>query len=130
MTNNLSYLQVAVWIHDHGLHAEDPTMRYLEDWAKSCHTSTRSTITDGSWDAWPTSFDAVEKVMSMELSEAHISFVYPPHTPSTHPRSWATTSEIAVEAKHLFYNLAQLINSASTEEREETPPPKQESHPV
>jgi len=24
MTNNLSYLQVMVWIHDHGLRAEDP----------------------------------------------------------------------------------------------------------
>src|SRR5882762_3266998 len=105
------------------LHADDPTMGYLEDWAKSCHTSTGSTLTNGSWDAWPMSFDAVEKAMSMELSEAHISFVYPPCAPSAHPRSRATASKIAVEAKHLFYNLAQLINGASTkEEREESPP--------
>jgi hypothetical protein len=60
--------------------------------------------------------------MSMELSEAHISFVYPPHAPSTHPRSWATTSKITVEAKRLAYNLTQIINGASIEEeREETP---------
>jgi hypothetical protein len=124
MTNNLSYLQVTVWIHDHGLHADDPTVGYLEDWAKSCHTSTGSTLTNGSWDAWPMSFDAVEKAMSMELSEAHISFVYPPCAPSAHPRSWATTSKIAVEAKPLFYNLAQLINGASTEEEREESPPK------
>ena len=62
--------------------------------------------------------------MSMELSEAHISFVYPPRAPSAHSRSWATASEIAIEAKHLAYNLIQLINGASTEEeRQETPPP-------
>ena len=51
MTNNLSYLQVAVWIHNHGLRAEDPTMGYLEDWAKSCRISTGSIFTKGSWDA-------------------------------------------------------------------------------
>ena len=68
--------------------------------------------------------------MSMELSEAHISFVYPPRAPSAHPRSWATTSEIAVEAKHLVCNLAQLINGASTEEEQEETPPMQESHLV
>ena len=51
MTNNLSYLQVAVWIHNHGLHAEDPTVGYLEDWAKSCRISTGSIFTKGSWDA-------------------------------------------------------------------------------
>jgi len=60
--------------------------------------------------------------MSMELSKAHISFVYPPHAPSAHPQSWATTSKIAIEAKRLAYNLTQIINSASTEEEwEETP---------
>jgi len=112
-----------VWIHDHELHAEDPTIGYLEDWAKSCRISTRSILTDGSWDTWPTSFDAVGKAMSMELSKAHISFIYPPRTPSAHPRSWATASEIAIEAKCLAYNLTQLINGTSTEEEwEETPP--------
>ena len=116
MTNNLSYLQVVVWIHDHGLRAEDPTMGYLEDWAKSCHTSTGSTLTNGPWDAWPMSFDAVEKAMSMELSEAHISFVYPPCAPSAHPRSWATASKIAIEAKRLAFNLNQIVNGASTKE--------------
>jgi hypothetical protein len=116
MTNNLSYLQVAVWIHDCGLRAEDPTMGYLEDWAKSCRISTRSTLTDGSWDAWPTSFEAVKKEMSRELSDAHITFTYPPCTPSAHPQSWATASEIAVEAKHLAFNLNQIINGASTKE--------------
>jgi len=59
MTNNLSDLQVAAWIHDQGLHVNDATMGYLEDWAKSCCTSTRSILTDGSWDAWPTNFEAV-----------------------------------------------------------------------
>jgi hypothetical protein len=29
--------------------------------------------------------EAMEKVMSIELSEAHIAFFYPPHTPSAHP---------------------------------------------
>jgi hypothetical protein len=94
MTSNLLYLQVTVWIHDHGLHAEDFTVGYLEDWAKSCRISTGSILTDGSWDAWPTSFEAVEKEMSRELSDAHITFTYPPRTPSAHPRSWATASEI------------------------------------
>jgi len=42
MTNNLSYLQVTVWIHDHGLHAEDPTVGYLEDWARSYRMSATS----------------------------------------------------------------------------------------
>jgi hypothetical protein len=85
MTNNLLYLQVAVWIHDHGLCAEDPTMGYLEDWAKSCRTSTRSILTNGSWDGWPTNFEAVEREMSRELSAAHITSTYPPRIPSAHP---------------------------------------------
>jgi hypothetical protein len=122
MTNNLLYLQVTVWIHDHGLQAEDPTVTYLEDWARSFHAASGSVLTDGSWDGWPMNFEAVEKAMSMELSKAHVSFVYPPHAPSTHPQSWATASEITIEAKHLAYNLAQIINGTSTkEEREETP---------
>jgi hypothetical protein len=116
MTNNLSYLQVATWIHDHGLHTNDPTMGYLEDWANLCRTSSRSILTDASWDAWPTNFEAVERAMSKELSEAHITFTYPPRTPSAHPRSWATTSEIVVEAKRLAYNLNQIVNGTSTEE--------------
>src|SRR5882762_12020112 len=85
MTNNLSYLQVAVWIHNHGLHADDPTVGYLEDWANSCRTSSGSILTDGSWDAWPTNFEAVERAMSKELSEAHVAFAYPPRAPSAHP---------------------------------------------
>ena len=97
-------------------------MGYLEDWAKSCHTSTGSTITDGSWDAWPTSFEAVEKEMSRELSDAHITFTYPPRAPSAHPQSWATASEIAVEAKRLAYNLTQIVNGVSTEEEFEDIP--------
>ena len=84
MTNNLSYLQVAVRIHDHGLRAKDPTVAYLKDWARSCHSTSRSILTDGSWDGWPTNLEAMEKAMSMELSEAHIAFIYPPCTPSTH----------------------------------------------
>jgi hypothetical protein len=122
ITNNLSYLQVAVWIHDHGLRAEDPTVGYLEEWAKSCRISTGSILTDGSWDAWPTSFEAVEKEMSRELSDAHITFTYPPRAPSAHPRSWATASEIAVEAKRLAFNLNQIVNGASTEEEFEDIP--------
>jgi hypothetical protein len=122
MTNNLSYLQVTVWIHDHGLHAEDPTMGYLEDWAKSCRISTGSILTNGSWDAWPTSFEAVEKEMSRELSDTHITFTYPPHAPSAHPQSWATASEITVEAKRLAFNLNQIVNGASTEEEFEDVP--------
>src|ERR1700674_1404447 len=122
MTNNLSYLQVVVWIHDHGLRAEDPTMGYLEDWAKSCHISTGSILTDGSWDAWPTSFEAVEKEMSRELSDAHITFTYPPRAPSAHPQSWATASKIPVEANCLALNLNQIINGAPTEEEFEDIP--------
>ena len=99
MANNLSYLQVAVWIHNHGLHAEDPTMGYLEDWARSYCISTGSILNEGSWDVWPTSFKAVEEEMSRELSDAHVTFTYPPHAPSAHPQSWATASKIAVEAK-------------------------------
>ena len=42
---------------------------------------------------------------------------------NAHPRSWATTSEIAIEAKSLAYNLIQLTNGVFTkEEQEETPP--------
>ena len=67
ITNNLLYLQVTTWIHDHGLHANDPTVGYLEDWANSCRTSSRSILTNGSWDAWPTNFEAVERAMSKEL---------------------------------------------------------------
>src|SRR5882762_5835716 len=122
MTNNLSYLQAAVWIHDHGLCAEDPTVGYLEDWAKSCHTSTGSILTDGSWDAWPTNFEAVEREMSRELYNSHITFTYPPCALSAHPQSWVTTSEIAVEAKCLAFNLKQIINGASTEEEFEDVP--------
>jgi hypothetical protein len=92
ITNNLSYLHIMVWIHNHRLLAEDPTVGYLEDWAKSCHASSRSILTDGSWDAWPTHLKAVEREMSQELLEAHITFTYPPHAPSAHPQSWATTS--------------------------------------
>jgi len=39
---------------------------------------------------WPTNLEAMEKAMpmekamSMELSEAHIAFIYPSCTPSTH----------------------------------------------
>jgi hypothetical protein len=116
MTNNLSYLQVAVWIHDHGLQAKDPTVAYLEDWARSCHATSRSILTDGSWDGWPTNLEAMEKAMpmekamSMELSEAHIAFIYPSCTPSTHPQSWATAAEIAVDTKHLAFNLVQIVN--------------------
>ena len=71
---------------------------------------------------WPTNFEAVEREMSRELSNAHITFTYPPHTPSTHPRSWVIASEIAVEAKHLAFNLNQIINSASTKEEFEDIP--------
>jgi len=122
MTNNLSYLQVAVWIRDHGLCAEDPTVGYLEDWARSYRISTGSILTKGSWDVWPTSFEAVEEEMSRELSDAHVTSTYPPRAPSAHPRSWVTTSEIAVEAKRLALNLKQLVNSASTEEEFEDIP--------
>jgi len=73
----------------------------------------------------------MEKVMSIELFEAHIAFIYPPHAPSTHPWSWATTSEIAVDAKHLSFNLIQLINGASSkEEWEDAPPDVAESSSV
>jgi hypothetical protein len=85
MTSNLSYLQVAVWIHDHRLRAEDPTVGYLEDWARSYCISTGSILTEGSWDVWPTSFEAVEEEMSRELSDAHVTFTYPPCAPSAHP---------------------------------------------
>jgi hypothetical protein len=122
MTNNLSYLQVVVWIHNHGLCAEDPTMGYLEDWTKPCHASTRSILTDGSWDAWPTNLEAVKREMSRELLDAHITFTYPPHALSAHPQSWATASEITVEAKRLAFNLIQIVNGASTgEEHKEVP---------
>src|ERR1700676_3809692 len=57
MTNNLSYLQVAVWIHDHGLRAKDPTVAYLEDWARSFRAASGSALTNRSWDGWPTNFD-------------------------------------------------------------------------
>jgi hypothetical protein len=128
MTNNLSYLQVAVCIHDHGLQAEDPTVTYLEDWERSCHATSGSILTDGSWDGWPMNLKAVEKMMSIALSKAHIAFVYPPRTPSAHPRSWATTSEIAVDTKRLAFNLVQLINGTSSEEeREDTPSDAAES---
>ena len=122
MTNNLSYLQVAVWIRDHGLCAEDPTVGYLEDWARSYRISTGSILTEGSWDVWPTSFEAVEEEMSRELSDAHVTFTYPPRTLSTHPRSWATASEIAVEAKCLALNLKQIVNGTSTKEKFEDIP--------
>jgi len=112
-----------VWIHDHRLLAEDPTVGYLEDWAKSCRASSRSILTDGSWDAWPTRLKAVEREMSQELLEAHITFTYPPHAPSAHPQSWATTSKIAIEAKHIAFNLIQLINGVSIEEEHENVPP-------
>ena len=116
MTNNLSYLQVTVWIHDHELRAEDPTVTYPEDWARSCHATSGSILTNGSWDGWPTSLKAMEKVTSMEHSKAHIAFIYPPRAPSTHPQSWATAAAITVDAKHLVFNLVQLINSASSKE--------------
>jgi hypothetical protein len=122
MTNNLSYLQVAVWIHDHGLRAKDPTVGYIEDWAKSCCASSGSILIDGSWDAWPMNFKAVETVMSRELSDAHITFAYSPCALNAHPRSWATASKITVEAKHLAFNLIQIINGASTEEEHEDVP--------
>ena len=60
--------------------------------------------------------------MSKELSEAHIAFAYPPRAPSAHPRSWATASEIAVEAKRLAYNLTQIVNGVSTDEESEDTP--------
>ena len=60
--------------------------------------------------------------MSKELSEAHVAFTYPPRAPSAHPRSWATASEITVEAKRLALNLKQLVNGASTEEEFEDIP--------
>ena len=120
--NNLSYLQVVAWIHDHGLHANDPTVGYLEDWANACRTSSGSILTDGSWDAWPTNFEAVERAMSKELSKAHVAFTYPPRAPSAHPQSWATASKIAIEARCLAYNLNQIINSTSTEEEFEDIP--------
>jgi|SRR5882762_8382255 len=122
MTSNLSYLQVTVWIHDHGLCAEDPTVGYLKDWARSYRISTGSILTEGSWDVWPTSFKAVEEEMSRELSDAHVTFTYPPRTLSAHPRSWATASEIAIEAKRLALSLKQLINGTSTEEEFEDIP--------
>jgi hypothetical protein len=68
------------------------------------------------------SFKAVEKEMSRELSDAHITFTYPPHTLSAHPQSWATTSEIAIEAKCLAFNLNQIVNSATTKEEFEDIP--------
>ena len=111
-----------MWIHDHGLHAEDPTVGYLRDWARSYRISTGSILTKGSWDVWPTSFEAVEEEMSRELSDAHITFTYPPRAPSAHPQSWATASEIAVEAKRLAYNLNQIGNGVSTEEEFEDIP--------
>ena len=45
-----------------------------------------------------------------------MNFAYPPHAPSSHPQSWATTFEITVEAKHLAYNLVQIVNGTSAEE--------------
>jgi hypothetical protein len=122
MTNNLLYLQVAVWIHNHGLRAEDPTVGYLEDWARSYRISTGSILTEGSWDILPTSFEAVEEEMSRELSDAHVTFTYPPRTLSAHPRSWATASKIAIEAKRLALNLKQIVNGASTKEEFEDIP--------
>jgi hypothetical protein len=122
MTSNLSYLQVTVWIHNHGLCAEDPTVGYLEDWAGSYRISTGSILTEGSWDVWPMSFKAVEEEMSRELSDAHVTFTYPPRTLSTHPRSWATASKIAIEAKRLALSLKQLVNGTSTKEEFEDIP--------
>ena len=60
--------------------------------------------------------------MSKELSEAHVAFAYPSRTLSAHPRSWATASEIAVEAKRLAYNLNQIVNGISIEEEFEDIP--------
>jgi hypothetical protein len=60
--------------------------------------------------------------MSRELSDAHVTFTYPPCTPSTHPRSWVTASEIAVEAKRLALNLKQIVDGASTKEEFEDIP--------
>jgi len=130
MTNNLSYLQVAVWIHNHGLHADDPTVGYLEDWAKSCRTSTDP----------PSPMDLgmlgprVSMLWRKQCPWSSPKLIYPS---STHPTLLALTleagqplSKIAIEAKRLFYNLAQLINGVSTEEEREESPPKQESHPV
>jgi len=67
-------------------------------------------------------FEAVEREMSKELSDTHITFTYPPHALSAHSQSWATASEIAVEAKHLVYNLNQIVNGTSTEEEFEDIP--------
>jgi hypothetical protein len=97
-------------------------MGYLEDWANLYHTSSRSILTNESWDAWPTNFEAVERAMSKELSKAHVAFTYPPCTLSAHPRSWATASKIAVEAKCLAYDLNQIVNGISTEEEFEDIP--------
>ena len=60
--------------------------------------------------------------MSKELSEAHVAFAYPPRALSAHPWSWATTSEIVVEAKRLAFNLKQIVNGASTKEEHEDVP--------
>jgi hypothetical protein len=95
---------------------------YLEDWAKSCCISSGSIFTDGSWDAWPTSLEAVERKMSRELSDAHIMFIYPPHAPSAHPRSWATASKIAIEAKRVVFNPIQIVNGVSTKEEHKDVP--------
>jgi len=111
-----------VWIHDHRLQAEDPTVTYLEDWARSCHATSRSILTNGSWDSWPLNLKAVEKVMSIELSKAHIAFIYPPHAPSTHPQSWATATEIAVDTKCLAFNIVEIVNGTSSEEEQEDTP--------
>jgi hypothetical protein len=64
----------------------------------------------------------MEREMSRELSDTHIMFTYPPCAPSVHPKSWATASKIAVEAKHLAFNLIQIINGTSTKEEHEDVP--------
>jgi hypothetical protein len=69
-----------------------------------------------------TTFEVVEREMSRELSDTHITFTYPPHALSAHSQSWATASEIAVEAKHLAYNLNQIVDGASIEEEFEDIP--------
>jgi hypothetical protein len=68
MTNNLSYMQIVVWIHDH---VEDPHVGYLEDWAKSYHKYLGPTFTNNSWDNWPSSFEAVEGTVEIITSWSH-----------------------------------------------------------
>jgi hypothetical protein len=115
-TSNLGLVETAIWLLDHGLHPNDPQVADNETWAQYMRSLAETRPSGGDWERAPHNTADAQRLLAGQLANVRTEFQYPPRAPSAHPRSWATSSEMAVDLTRRNQGLPLLLNQVNAED--------------